>query len=59
MVGLLAMCGAIMAGSVQAAGEKAAKEAKKEGVPCYGVNACKGTGGCGSKNHSCAGKNGC
>lgn len=28
---------------------------------CYGINACKGTGGCGSKvhGHACAGKNGC
>ncbi len=30
-----------------------------EGVHCYGVNACKGTGDCGGKGHSCAGKNAC
>lgn len=30
-----------------------------EGVHCYGVNACKGTGDCGGKAHSCAGKNAC
>jgi uncharacterized membrane protein len=28
-------------------------------VPCYGINACKGTGECGGKGHSCAGKNAC
>ncbi len=30
-----------------------------ENVPCYGVNACKGTGDCGGKGYSCAGKNAC
>ena len=30
-----------------------------ESVPCYGVNACKGTGDCGGKGSSCAGKNAC
>lgn len=30
-----------------------------EGVPCYGVNACKGTGDCGGKGYSCAGNNAC
>ena len=29
------------------------------GVPCYGINACKGTGDCGGKGHACAGKNAC
>ena len=29
------------------------------GVPCYGINACKGTGECGGKGHACAGKNAC
>ncbi len=29
------------------------------GVPCYGINACKGTGDCGGKSHACAGKNAC
>ena len=28
-------------------------------VPCYGINACKGTGDCGGKGHACAGKNAC
>ena len=31
----------------------------EEGVACYGMNACKGTGECGGKGHSCAGKNAC
>ena len=30
-----------------------------EGAPCYGINACKGTGDCGGKGYSCAGKNAC
>ena len=30
-----------------------------ENVPCYGINACKGTGDCGGKGYSCAGKNAC
>jgi uncharacterized membrane protein len=30
-----------------------------ESVPCYGINACKGTGDCGGKDYSCAGKNAC
>ena len=30
-----------------------------DSVPCYGINACKGTGDCGGKGYSCAGKNAC
>ncbi len=30
-----------------------------EGVPCYGINKCKGAGDCGGKGHGCAGKNAC
>ena len=30
-----------------------------ENRPCYGINACKGTGDCGGKGYSCAGKNAC
>ena len=33
--------------------------AHAEDAPCYGVNACKGTGDCGGKGYSCAGKNAC
>ena len=31
----------------------------EESAPCYGVNACKGTGECGGKDHACAGENAC
>ncbi len=34
-------------------------KAESETAPCYGVNACKGTGDCGGKGYSCAGKNAC
>ena len=30
-----------------------------DAAPCYGINACKGTGDCGGKGYSCAGKNAC
>jgi uncharacterized membrane protein len=30
-----------------------------ESVPCYGINACKGTGDCGGKGTSCMGTNSC
>lgn len=42
------------AGLVGTSGSAHAEEA-----PCYGINACKGTGECGGKDHSCAGKNEC
>ncbi len=36
-----------------------APAAYAENAPCYGVNACKGAGDCGGKDHACAGKNAC
>ena len=48
VAGLLAVTGAIFSGTAMA-----------EQVPCYGANACKGTGACGGKNNACAGKNSC
>ncbi|MCG3176789.1 MAG: hypothetical protein MOGMAGMI_01753 [Candidatus Omnitrophica bacterium] len=33
--------------------------AHAENVPCYGINACKGTGECGGQGHSCHGQNAC
>lgn len=42
--------------AVAADGGKTAEQAK---VKCYGVNACKGQGGCGGAGHGCAGKNAC
>ena len=48
VAGLLAVTGAMFSGTAMAAQ-----------VPCYGANACKGTGACGGKNNACAGKNAC
>ena len=31
----------------------------EEGVACYGINKCQGTGDCGGKGYSCHGKNAC
>ena len=45
----------MMAGSVQAAHEGEGSD----GVPCYGINKCKGTGDCGGKGHACSGQNEC
>ncbi|HYC56234.1 MAG TPA: hypothetical protein VEL28_14965 [Candidatus Binatia bacterium] len=53
-----AVAGLFLSGSAMAEDAKtASKEPAK--VKCHGVNACKGTGGCGGAGHSCAGQNGC
>jgi hypothetical protein len=39
--------------STMSSGEKAA------GVPCKGINACKGHGGCKTEKNACKGQNGC
>ena len=49
IAGLMTMATTVAATNVQAA----------DNVPCYGVNACKGTGDCGGQGYSCAGKNAC
>ncbi len=49
VAGFLAMTGASLMPSANAA----------EGVACYGINKCKGTGDCGGKGHSCHGQNSC
>ena len=49
IAGLMTMATTVAATQAQAA----------EAVPCYGINACKGTGDCGGKGYSCAGKNAC
>jgi uncharacterized membrane protein len=49
IAGLLTVSAGVIAPSV----------AQAEAVPCYGVNACKGTGDCGGKGNGCAGKNSC
>ena len=52
---------ASIAGLMAAASAQASDmpSAGGENVPCYGINACKGTGDCGGKGYSCAGKNAC
>jgi uncharacterized membrane protein len=53
IAGLIAVSGAaVLAGASNA-------RAAGELVPCYGINACKGTGECGGKASSCAGNNAC
>ena len=49
VAGLLAMTGAMLVPAI----------AHAEEVPCYGVNACKGTGACKGDMNECAGKNAC
>ena len=49
VAGILAVTGMISSGMVYA----------EDGVACAGVNACKGQGACGGKDHGCAGKNAC
>ncbi|MGH7818725.1 MAG: BufA2 family periplasmic bufferin-type metallophore [Candidatus Binatia bacterium] len=51
-----AVAGLFLASSAPAEEAPAAKDAK---VKCYGVNACKGHGGCGGAGHACAGQNEC
>ena len=59
-----AVAGMIGFTATPALAKKKAKEAKAEKkeamVKCYGVNACKGQGGCKTNaNASCKGQNGC
>ena len=49
VAGLIAMTGAMILPAT----------AHAEEVPCYGVNACKGTGACKGQANECAGKNAC
>jgi hypothetical protein len=49
VAGILAVTGMVSSGAVYA----------EEGVPCAGINACKGQGACGGKGHGCAGNNSC
>ncbi len=55
-----ALLAASIAGLMTMAISTAATNAQAaDNVPCYGVNACKGTGDCGGQGYSCAGKNAC
>ena len=57
---MASVAGLLAAGSVISSSVANAEQIPGEGsVPCYGVNACKGTGDCGGKGYSCAGKNAC
>lgn len=50
----------MLAATAQAADPKDdAMKPKGGNVECYGVNACKGQGECGTKTHGCAGMNEC
>lgn len=58
-----ALLAASVAGILTAAGtvmlSPTAQAQETQTVHCYGINKCSGTGDCGGKGHSCAGKNGC
>lgn len=56
-----ALLNAALAGVIAAGTAVIATSAKAENVKCYGANACKGQGKCGSKatGASCAGTNAC
>ena len=55
-----ALIAAVVASVLATAGSAAlTSTVHAEDAPCYGINACKGTGDCGGKGHSCAGKNDC
>jgi uncharacterized membrane protein len=54
-----ALLAASIAGLMTVAVTAAPQAQAAEGVPCYGINACKGTGDCGGKGTSCHGSNAC
>ena len=54
---LAAVAGLLTVGAVGVTSTARAAEAEK--VKCYGINSCKGSGGCAGAGHGCAGKNAC
>jgi uncharacterized membrane protein len=54
---MAAVAGLLTVGAVGAATSARAADADK--VKCYGINSCKGQGGCAGAGHGCAGKNAC
>ena len=54
---MAAVAGLLTVGAVGIA--STARAAESDNVKCYGVNSCKGTGGCAGAGHGCAGKNAC
>ena len=55
IAGIVAVSASMIATNAQAD----ETQADTKPAPCYGINACKGTGDCGGKGYSCAGKNAC
>jgi len=56
---MASVAGLLAAGSIAATTVNAEVTPAPANVPCYGINACKGTGDCGGKGYSCHGKNAC
>jgi uncharacterized membrane protein len=54
---MAAVAGLLTVGAIGTASTARAAEGDK--VKCYGVNSCKGKGGCAGAGHGCAGKNAC
>jgi len=54
---MAAVAGLLTAGALGAVSTAHAADADK--VKCYGINSCKGKGGCAGGGHGCAGKNAC
>jgi uncharacterized membrane protein len=54
---MAAVAGLLTVGAVGAASTAQAAEGDK--VKCYGINACKGQGGCAGSGHACGGQNAC
>ena len=49
----------LLAGSVAAHADDAAKSTNAAAGECHGINACKGQGECAGKSNSCKGQNSC
>lgn len=54
---MAAVAGLLTVGAASAASTARADDA--DSVKCYGINSCKGSGGCAGAGHGCAGKNAC
>jgi len=54
---MAAVAGLLTAGTLGAV--STARAADADTVKCYGINSCKGSGGCAGAGHGCAGKNAC
>ena len=54
---MAAVAGLLTVGAASVATSAHAADSDK--VKCYGINSCKGTGGCAGAGHGCAGHNAC